>query len=442
MIEKVANIGKIPELKKRILFTMGMIAVFRLGAHVPSLGVDPAKLFDFFASKGAMSGVLGFLDLFSGGALKNFSVFALGITPYINSSIIMQLLVYVVPFLEKLSKEGEDGRKKISQYTRWGTVLIGGIQAFGISFMMKNFGILTEQMDANFAFFTIITVITLTAGTSFIMWLGEQITERGIGNGVSLLITISIVSRLPEGAIQTYRKFSDQPTFIPILILIGIFVFALIAAVVFMYEGSRKIPVQYAKRVVGRRVYGGQSTHIPLRVNQAGVIPIIFAASVMVFPRMIISGVQQLVLNNVTMTKFLQNLSGLFSPSAITYNVVYTLLIVGFAYFYTAIVFNPRDMADNMKKYGGFIPGIRAGRPTAEFIDRTMVRITFAGAIFLALIDLVPRLVIVATDVPFYMGGTSILILVGVVLDTVKQAESHLLVRHYEGFLKKRGGKA
>ncbi|MDD2717071.1 MAG: preprotein translocase subunit SecY [Candidatus Wallbacteria bacterium] len=441
MIGNVSNIGKIPELKKRILFTLGMIAVYRLGAHIPSLGVDTAKLLELFSRKGAMSGVLGFMDLFSGGALKNFSVFALGITPYINSSIIMQLLIYVVPFLEKIAKEGDEGRKKISQYTRWGTVIIGAVQAFGYSFMMKNYGILTPDMAGNFFFFSVITVITLTAGTSFIMWLGEQITERGLGNGVSLLITISIVSRLPDGAVQTFRKFYGESTFIPTMLLILLFIFTIVAFVVLMYEGSRKIPVQYAKRVVGRRIYGGQSTHIPLRVNQAGVIPIIFAASVMVFPGMVVSFIQQMALSYPGMTRWLSMIAMELSPRGITYNVVYFAMIIGFSYFYTAIVFNPKDMSDNMKKYGGFIPGIRAGRPTAEYIDRTMARITFAGSIFLASIDFVPRMLMVMADVPFYLGGTSLLILVGVLLDTVKQAEAHLLVRHYEGFLKKRGGK-
>jgi len=310
----------------------------------------------------------------------------------------------------------------------------------GMSFMMKNFNVLTPNMANHFMFFSLITVITLTAGTSFIMWLGEQITDRGIGNGVSLIITISIISRLPSAAVQTYRKYLGEPTFIPILIIILVIVFALVAAVVLMYEGMRKIPVQYAKRVVGRRVYGGQSTFIPLRINQAGVIPIIFAASVMVFPRMIITALQKFAATIPWLNHTLSWLALAFSSKAVTYNVIYFLLIVGFAYFYTAIVFNPRDMSDNMKKYGGFIPGIRAGRPTSEFINRTMVRITFAGAIFLALIDLVPRLLILGSGVPFYFGGTSILILVGVLLDTVKQAESHLLVRHYDGFLKKRGG--
>lgn len=439
MIGNVENIGRIPELKKRILYTLLFIAIYRLGTHIPSLGVDIGKLSNLFSKGNTAGGILGFLDLFSGGALRRFSIFALGITPYINSSIIMQLLIYVIPYLEKLSKEGQEGRKKISQYTRYGTILIGAIQALGMSFMMRNYGVLTPQMANNFFYFAFMTVITLTAGTSFIMWLGEKITERGVGNGISLIITISIISRLPTAFIQTYRKYAGEPTFIPILIIIALVVFALVASVVVIYEGARKIPVQYAKRVVGRRIYGGQSTHIPLRINQAGVIPIIFAASVMIFPNMIIKALESIA-TTPGIKNILNNLAIAFSPTSVVYNTVYFLLIVGFTFFYTAIVFDPREMAENMKKYGGFIPGIRAGRPTSEYINRTMIRITFAGAIFLGFIDLVPRLLILSSGVPFYFGGTSLLILVGVILDTIKQAEAHMLVRHYEGFLKKRGG--
>ncbi|MGM0607995.1 MAG: preprotein translocase subunit SecY [Candidatus Muiribacteriota bacterium] len=437
MIKNIKNIFSIPELKNRILFALGAIAVFRLGTHIPVPGVDPTKLANLFGDAGG--GILGFLDMFSGGALLRFSIFALGIAPYINASIIMQLLTYVIPALEKLSKEGgEEGRMKISQYTRYGTVFISVLQGLGMTFMLRNYDVLTPQMSENFLFFTLNTVLTLTAGATFVMWLGEKMTEKGIGNGISMLIFAGIVARLPGAIASTFQNYSDSPLLIPWIAILAGLAIAIVAFVVIIQEATRKIPVQYAKRVVGRRVYGGHSTYIPLRVNQSGVLPIIFASSILIFPGMVL----QMITTNLDLTgrvyDVLVTLSNWFSPDHPIHMTLYALLIIGFTYFYTAIIMNPKELADNMKKYGGFIPGIRAGRWTAEFIDRVMVRITLAGSIFLASIALVPTILIVAFNVPFYFGGTALLIVVGVASDTMKQMEAHMLTRHYEGFLKKK----
>ncbi|MCK9223739.1 MAG: preprotein translocase subunit SecY [Candidatus Muirbacterium halophilum] len=435
MIKSLKNIFNIPELKGRILFTLMMIAVFRLGTHIPVPGINTSELSKLFSGGG---GVLGFLDMFSGGALQRFSIFALGIARYINSSIIMQLLVYVIPQLEQLAKEGgEEGKMKISQYTRYGTVVIAILQGIGMTFMLRNYNVLHPYMAKNFLFFQIIAVMTLTAGTAFVMWLGEKMTEKGIGNGVSILIFAGIVARLPQAVYATIKQNLDSPLLIPWMVIIIAMALAIVAFVVIIQEATRKIPVQYAKRVVGRKVYGGHSTYIPLRINQSGVIPIIFASSILIFPGMVL----QMIINHfkagTTTYNILSTLSRWFSPSHPFHLTLFALMIVGFTYFYTAIVMNPKELADNMKKYGGFIPGIRAGRWTAEFIDRVMVRITLAGSIFLAAIALIPTILIALFKVPFYFGGTALLIVVGVASDTMKQMEAHMLTRHYEGFLKK-----
>lgn len=429
MIETFQNIFKIPELKKRILITFALLAVFRIGAHIPTPGINGAALAAFFdQAKGTL---LGFFDLFSGGALSRLTVFALGIMPYIDAAIILELLTVVIPHLEKLSKEGEEGRKKITQYTRYGTILIAVIQSLGISF-----GLETMKSPAGAAIvpnpgwaFRLTTVITLSAGTVFLMWLGEQISERGIGNGISLLIFAGIIVRGPAAVINTLRLLKTGELSIFLLGILLIFMAAVCGFIVYVESGERKIPVQYAKRVVGRKIYGGQSTYIPLRVNTAGVIPIIFAASIIMFP--------------ATIARFINHpwmaaVANWLSPGAILNTVLYIILIVFFCFFYTAIIFNPVDLADNMKKYGGFIPGIRPGRNTAEYIDRILTRITFGGALYLSLISILPTYLIKFFNVPFYFGGITLLIVIEVGLDTVRQIESHLLMRNYEGFMKKR----
>jgi preprotein translocase subunit SecY len=396
-----------------------MIFIFRLGAHIPVPGVIPER----FAELVNSGAIFGFFDIVSGGALKNFSVFAMGIMPYINASIILQLLTVVIPHLEKLHKEGEEGRKKISQYTRYLTVVLAFIQGIGmvvgVSGSMQNPGPIAFVMAA----------LTITAGTTFLMWMGEQITERGIGNGISLLIFAGIVSRLPSGAASLGEYLSAGTINIFSLIVLVIIAALVIACVVAVQEGQRRIPVRYAKRVVGRRVYGGQTTHLPLRVNQAGVMPIIFASSLLMFPETIVNMFQ-----GSAVATFYSTYLGWGSAA---HTIIYALLIIGFTYFYTAVVMNPNDVADNIKKYGGFIPGLRPGRPTAEFISKIMSRVTFSGAIFLALIAILPTFVLMATKIPnIYFGGTSLLIVVGVALDTMKQVESHLLMRSYQGFIK------
>ena len=427
VLKNLQNVTKIPELKRRLLVTAGLLAAYRLGAHVPTPGVDAAALSRFFDS--VQGTLLGLVDLFSGGNLRSLTVFALGIMPYISASIILQLLTVVVPALERLAKEGEAGRKKITQYTRYGTIVLSAFQSLFIAIGLESMdaGGVTLVPNKGWAF-RLITMLTLTSGTALIMWIGEQISEKGVGNGISLIIFAGIAVRLPSAIAASYTLISNRElSLFTFLIIVGAMVLVT-AAVVLMQEGQRKIPVQYAKRVVGRRVYGGQSTHIPLRINTAGVIPVIFASSLILFP--------------ATLTRFvphpwMQAVSDALSPGRLTYTLLYMGLIVFFTYFYTAIVFNPIDLADNMKKYGGFIPGVRPGKKTAEYIDRTLTRITLPGALFLALISVLPDLLIRWFNVPFYFGGTSLLIVVGVALDTVRQMESHLLMRNYEGFLKR-----
>ena len=433
VLQNLQNVTKIPELKRRLLVTLGLLAAYRLGAHVPTPGVDGEALARFFDS--VQGTLLGLVDLFSGGNLRRLTVFALGIMPYISASIILQLLTVVVPALERLAKEGEAGRKKITQYTRYGTVLLSAFQSLFIAIGLESMndpsgGTLVPYPGWGFR---LLTMMTLTAGTSLIMWLGEQISEKGIGNGISLIIFAGIVVRIPSALAATYTLLSTGELSLFVLIGVLVLMVAVTAAVVIMQEGQRKIPVQYAKRVVGRRVYGGQSTHIPLRINTAGVIPVIFASSIILFPA---------TLARFIPTWWMQRISDALSPGPLPqsapYYVLYMGFIVFFTYFYTAIVFNPSDLADNMKKYGGFIPGVRPGKKTAEFIDRTLTRITLPGAVFLALISVLPDFLIRSFNVPFFFGGTSLLIVVGVALDTVRQMESHLLMRHYEGFLRRR----
>jgi preprotein translocase subunit SecY len=430
------NAFKIPDLRKRIIFTALLLAVLRLGTHITIPGIDDEQLAQFFDKLAPQGGILQLYDLFAGRAFSQMTIFALGIQPYISASIILQLLTVVVPYLERLSKEGPTGQKKITQYTRYGTVLLAAVQGTGISFALRNPGYLgagTIQVVHEGVppfVFTFLTVVTLMAGTTFVMWLGEQISERGIGNGISLIIFANIVARVPNGTINMVRSLfstsEDRLDLARLLIFLGVVV-AIIMGVIFITLGTRKIPVQYARRVVGRKVYGGQMTHLPLRVNQAGVIPIIFAITLISFPttlgRMVPSGI-------------VQDIVGYFGRWPM-YHILYAVLIIFFTYFYTAVTTNPVDLADNMKKYGGFIPGIRPGKSTAEYIDRALTRITLVGAFFLAGVALMPYLLSDHLGVPIRFGGTPLLIVVGVGLDTMQQIESHLIMRHYEGFLKK-----
>jgi preprotein translocase subunit SecY len=428
------NIPKIPELRKRIVISFLLLAVYRIGVHIPTPGIDGAALASFFArAKGTL---FGFMDMFSGGALENMSVFALGIMPYISSSIILQLLTMVIPSLEKLSKEGEAGRKKITQYTRYGTVLLSIIQGFGISVgLEKMTGPAGEPVVLIAGWgFRLMTIITLTSGTAFIMWLGEQITERGIGNGISLIIFAGIVARMPSAIINTVRLMQTGEMG-PLLILLVIAVMVVVVGcIIFMERSQRKIPVQYAKRVVGRKIYGGQSTHLPLKINTAGVIPPIFASSILMFPLTIAQFMPKEVLEKYP---WANAIIGSLSRGEFLYNFLYVAFIIFFCYFYTAVVFNPMDVADNMKKYGGFIPGIRPGKKTAEYIDWVLTRITFVGALYISAVCVLPTILIGRFNIPFYFGGTALLIVVGVALDTVAQMESHMLTRHYDGFLKR-----
>jgi preprotein translocase subunit SecY len=428
VISGFQNIGKIPELKRRIGTTLLLLAVYRVGAHIPTPGINTEALAAFF--RAVQGTLLGLFDMFSGGALSQLSVFALGIMPYISSSIILQLLTVVIPHLERLSKEGEAGRKKITQYTRYGTVILSIIQGLGISFGLEGMtgpGGEMVVLQPGWAF-RIVTVITLTAGTAFIMWLGEQITERGIGNGISLIIFAGIVAGIPNALVNTMRliRTGEMSLFLALTILVMMVV--VVAFIIFTERGQRRISVQYAKRLVGRRVYGGQSTHIPLKINTSGVIPPIFASSIIMFPAT--------VANFITVP-WVKQIADAFVPGHWIYNVLYVGFIVFFCFFYTAIVFNPVDVADNMKKYGGFIPGIRPGRPTAEYIDKVLSRITLGGAVYVSAVCVLPTILISRFNVPFYFGGTALLIVIGVAMDTLSQIEAHMLSRHYEGFLKK-----
>ena len=422
MFEKFSNLLKIPDLRKRIYFTLAMIVIVRLGSHLPLPGVDKGALANLFAQ----GGILGFMDLFAGGALSRFSIFALGIMPYISASIIINLLTAVVPVLEQWAKEGEEGRNKMTKATRYFTVLLAVIQAFAISSWLYNMGVLMVSGIV----FQLLLIITLTAGTCFLMWLGEQITDFGIGNGISIIIFVGIIARMPSQIIQTVRLMQIGEINIIAFISLIIIAIIVVGGVIAIQKGQRRIPVQYAKRIVGRKMYGGQGTFIPLRVNQAGVIPIIFASAILMFPATIAQFFQNL--------PFMEAMSDALSPGKPLYLILYSMLIIVFTFFYSAITFNPANMADNMKKYGGFIPGIRPGKNTTAYIDHIMTRVTLSGAIFLAIIAILPNILIKITGITtFYFGGTSLLIMVGVALETVQQIESHMLMRHYEGFIKK-----
>lgn len=428
MIEGFQNAFRIPELKKRILFTLALLAVYRIGAHIPTPGIDSQALAAFFQQ--TQGTLLGFFDMFSGGALSRLTIFALGIMPYISASIILELLTVVVPYLEKLKKEGEQGRKKITQYARYGTIVLSAVQGLGISLGLESMQSPTGALvvpDPGWSF-RLMTVLTLTAGTAFIMWLGEQITERGIGNGISLIIFAGIVARLPSAIVNTFRLMETGELNLLLMIFLLGLMLAVVAAIVFMEAGHRKIPIQYAKRVVGRRMYGGQTTHLPLKLNTSGVIPPIFASSIISFP---------LTIATFTHHPWLEWVSSALAPATPLYTLANVVMIFFFCYFYTAIIFNPMDVAENMKKYGGFIPGMRPGKRTAEYIDRTLTRLTFVGAIYLSFVVILPDYMIRYLNVPFYFGGTGLLIVVGVAMDTMQQIESHLVMRHYESFLKK-----
>lgn len=397
-----------------------MIAIFRLGAAIPVPGIDKSKLATLFAGD---DGLLGFFNLMSGGAFKNFTIFALGISPYITASIIVNLLTIAFPTLEAISKEGPEGRKKLTQYTRYGTVILALIQAFGISVGLFRNAFITYD-----SFSVFVSIITLTAGTAFLMYLGEKITENGIGNGISLFIFAGIIGRFPTGLLSTFGKFQNGEVGILNILLFGVIIVAVIVAVIYIQQGTRKVPVQYAKRVVGRKMYGGHSTHIPLKVNQAGVIPVIFAVSILMFPLTI----AQFWPTGSVYTWLQANMG----PQSVFYNLLYVIFIIFFTYFYTSVTFNPVEVAANMKQNGGFIPGIRPGKPTSEYLQKTLSRITVAGALFLAAIAVLPTVLLAFSELQISFGGTPVLIAVGVALETTKQIEAQMVMRHYQGFLK------
>lgn len=423
----LARMASIPELRRRILFTLLMLCVYRMGVQIPTPGINGEALADFFQQY--LSTLFGMFNMFSGGGLENFSIFALGIMPYISASIIIQLLTVVVPRLEALSKEGEAGRRKITQYTRYGTVFLSVVQGFFIAAGLEG------QSSSNGVpividpglHFRLMTVLTLTSGTAFIMWLGEQMTERGIGNGISLIIFSGIVARMPAAfgnSVQLVKAGQLPLMLAPVLLAMMV---AVIAFIIFMETSQRRLPIQYAKRVVGRQVYGGQSSHLPLKINVSGVIPPIFASSLMMFPATIGTFIK---------VDWVQKASALLSPGTLWYYVLYVALIVFFCFFYAAVTFKPDDVAENLKKNGGFIPGIRPGKKTADFLDRTLMRLTVIGAIYLSAVCVMPTLLIHSLNVPFYFGGTALLIVVGVAIDTIAQIESHMIMRNYDGFMR------
>jgi preprotein translocase subunit SecY len=431
--ETFRNIFKIHELRQRIIYTLALLTIVRVGAHITIPGIDAALVAES-AKHATSDNLFGLYDLFVGGAFSNAAIFALGIMPYISASIILQLMGAVIPYFQKLQQEGEEGRKKITQLTRYGTVLIAGLQAWGVTIKLLNTsyqGIPIVPASVQGFVWTITTVLVLTSGTIFMMWLGEQITDKGIGNGISLIIFIGIINRFPFAILDEVRLISAGQRSIIIEFIILFFMVLIIAGVVLVTQGTRRIPVQYAKRVVGRKVYGGVTQYIPLRVNTAGVMPIIFAQSIMFIPNTVLSFFP----NN----EFLQGVAGYFHYQSPVYSFIYALMIIFFTYFYTAIAFNPKDVADNMKKQGGFIPGIRPGKQTSEFIDNILTKITLPGSFFLAIIAILPAFVSawgVSGQFSQFFGGTSLLIIVGVALDTLQQIESHLLMRHYDGFMK------
>jgi len=423
----IASAANIPELRKRVLFTLFMLFVYRMGVQIPTPGINGEALAAFFQQTAGT--LFGMFNMFSGGALSNFSIFALGIMPYISASIIIQLLTVVIPQLETLSKEGEAGRRKITQYTRYSTIALSLIQGFFIASGLEGMAgpggapiVLVPGIE-----FKLMTVLTLTTGTAFIMWLGEQITERGIGNGISLIIFAGIVARMPAAignSIQLVKAGEIAVIFVPVMIVL---MFLIVAFIIFVETAQRRIPIQYAKRVVGRKVYGGQSSHLPLKLNISGVIPPIFASSIMMFPATIGSFIK---------IDWVQMASAALSPGTIYYYILYVAMIVFFCFFYTAVTFKPDDVAENLKKNGGFVPGIRPGKKTSEFIDFVLTRLTVVGAIYLSAVCVMPTLLINKFNVPFYFGGTALLIVVGVAIDTISQIESHLVMRNYDGFMK------
>jgi preprotein translocase subunit SecY len=423
----LASAANIPELRRRIVFTLLMLFVYRMGVQIPTPGINGEALAAFFQQNAGT--LFGMFNMFSGGALQNFSIFTLGIMPYISASIIIQLLTVVIPQLEMLKKEGEAGRRKITQYTRYGTVALSIIQGFFIASGLEGMAgpdgtafVMVPGMQ-----FKLMTVLTLTSGTAFIMWLGEQMTERGIGNGISLIIYAGIIARMPAAianSVQLVKSGEIPIIFVPIMLAM---MFLVVALIVFFETAQRRIPIQYAKRVVGRKVYGGQSSHLPLKINISGVIPPIFASSIMMFPATIGTFIQ---------IDWVQQVSAALSPGTIYYYMLYIAMIVFFCFFYTAVTFNPDEVAENLKKNGGFVPGIRPGKKTSEFIDKVLTRITVVGAIYLSAVCVLPTLLISKFNVPFYFGGTALLIVVGVAIDTISQIESHLVMRNYEGFMK------
>jgi preprotein translocase subunit SecY len=428
MLGGIRNTAALPELRRRLIFTFLMLAVYRIGVQIPTPGINGEALAAFFAKNAGT--LFGMFNMFSGGALENFSIFALGIMPYISASIIIQLLTVVIPQLEALSKEGESGRRKITQYTRYGTVALSLIQSLFISVGLE--GMSGPGGEAIVIVpgwqFKIMTIITLTSGTAFIMWLGEQMTERGIGNGISLIIFAGIVARMPAAIGNTIQMVSAGEMNVLFLVFLLLMMVLVVGVIIFFETAQRRIPVQYAKRVVGRRVYGGQSSHLPLKINVAGVIPPIFASSIMMFPATI-GGLIQI--------DWIQRVSASLNPGTIYYYILFTGFIVFFCFFYTAVTFNPVDVAENLKKHGGFIPGIRPGKKTADFIDKALTRLTVIGAIYVSVICVMPTVLISKYNVPFYFGGTALLIVVGVAIDTISQIESHMVMRNYEGFMKK-----
>ena len=428
MLEGLGSVSKIPELQRRILFTLLLLVVYRIGVYIPTPGIDNVALLSYFEQ--AKGSLFGMMDMFAGGAFSNFSIFALGIMPYISSSIILQLLTVAIPHLERLSKEGEAGRRKITQYTRYGTVVLSTIQGFGIAWGLQHMAgpsgspiVLQPGWP-----FVIMTVITLTSGTAFIMWLGETITEKGIGNGISLIIFAGIVCRMPAAIGNTYRLATSGELGVLVILLLTFMMIFVIGAIVFVEGGQRRIPVQYAKRIVGRKMYGGQTTHLPLKINSAGVIPPIFASSVIMFPATIANFAPQ---------SWMKDIASYLLPGKVGYELLYVAFIFFFCFFYTAVTFKPDDVADNMKKFGGYVPGIRPGKKTAEYIEDILEKLTFSGAIYVSLVCVLPSILISKLNTPFYFGGTALLIVVGVAMDTASQIESHLLTRQYDGFMKK-----
>jgi preprotein translocase subunit SecY len=438
-----SNIGKIPELQRRMLYTVGILAAYRVGVHIPVPGVNLQALSAFFQQQQQAGGTLfGLLNTFTGGGFNRMSVFALGIMPYITASIILDLLTVVFPYLDKLKKEGEVGRKKITQYTRYFTIVLSAVQSVALASWVESLtvggggGMGAVKVVSNPGLvFVIMTVITMTAGTALIMWLGEQITERGIGNGISLIIFAGIVARIPAGIYQVLEQFGtgEQNIFTLVAIVVGMV--AVVAAIVLVERAQRRISVQYPARIVGRKMSKGVKTHLPLKVNTAGVIPPIFASSLLMFPSSFLGMIGQ----KSAESNWAQLLNSMLNPSGWQYNTIYGILIIFFTYFYTAVQFNPIDVADNLKKHGGYIPGVRPGQNTADYIDRILTRITLGGSLYLVAVCVLPSIFIGTVNVPFYYGGTSLLIVVGVAMDTASQMEAHLIARHYDGFLGAKG---